>query len=185
MDSVRREVRSWSGGKPLVLSDEGLSFGRFMNRGRIWGDDASRIESDPERLAPRIQALFPRASVLLFTREQSAFTLSYYKQHAKIGSERGTLKDWFGRRSEEFFRLLDYATVIRVYEETLGANHLAVFPFEGLQSDTQKVALKEFVEQSLGINAQFLLQGYAARNANSDLGTHAWVVGGTKPVHAG
>lgn len=170
VEKMRTEVETWSCGRPVILSDEGLAFGKFMERQRIWGDVALKINNSPARLAPRIWKLFPNASMLIFTREQSAFAISYYKQHAKIGAVGKTLAEWFSGLDDEFFRLLDFAEVIGTYVEVFGLERVAVFPFEGIHCDEQRVQLKHFIEQQLGVNSEFIMRGYDSRHENTDLG---------------
>lgn len=170
IESLQQEIRQWSAGKPIVLSDEGLSFGKYMNRKLIWGDEAARIVNDAERLAPRIKALFPAARVLIYTREQSAFTVSYYKQHAKIGVVADSLADWCDSLENHFFELLDYAGTLQKYYEVFGSDSVCAIKFENIRSLEERDKLCRFVQQCLGIDTGFIREGYDEKHDNSDLG---------------
>lgn len=177
VEPMRKEVEIWACGRPIVLSDEGLSFGEFMVRHRIWGDIASRINNSPDRLARRIKALFPNGSMLIYTREQSSLVISYYKQLGKIGEVVGSLTEWFSSLSDAFFRLLDYSEVIGRYVEVFGSERVTVIKFEEIHNDEQRVKLKNAIEQHLGINSEFIMRGYDSRHENTDLGRMpGWLV---------
>ena len=122
--------------RPLVISDEALSFGEFMQRGAHWP-----IDNDPWSMAARVRRILgPHVEVVMVLRNQADWLVSWHRQGLKTGKY--TERD-FGRWLEaelgtsgkdRLFGLLRYDRLHDAYAAAFGTAHVHAYLYERYQA---------------------------------------------------
>jgi hypothetical protein len=123
--------------KLFVLSEEQLS---------VWGGklDIVNVKYTPgdikslqEKTCATLHALYPAATVLIFTRGYESLLKSQYSHYIKIG---GTLdvNDFLQENVPNVLALYDYTYLISKYVEYFGKDNVVVMPYELLRESPEK-----------------------------------------------
>lgn len=178
-ESVVREVLDTARSRQpaLVISDEALSFGRFMLRARNWPFLGSH-----EEVAERALHYLGDADVLVVLRNQSDWLNSWHRQGLKTGKYRERKFDrWLsteiGPRVGELFSMLDHERTYDAYANIFGEHKVHVRLYENYRSDLGKLA-GEFA-QILGVDpleAEKLMEGKSKNVTGAYYHTHPEVL---------
>lgn len=142
VDPARRVVDRLAGGpKRLVISDEALSCGEFMQRAAKWP-----IVTDHGAVAERIGAVVGDPRIIIVLRRQDDWLESWYRQGLKTGKyvAKGFdawLADELGETARDrLFGLLDYAKLVETYRDRFGSQRVDVHFFEAYKADFHTMA---------------------------------------------
>lgn len=118
-------------GRPLLLSDEGLS----------WAPDDLDPRAYHDRVAGRLAEALPDAHVVVTLREQAAMLWSFYAEHVGIGLPLG-LADYLdestnGAQARAAIDRLRYDELVEAYQKAFGEERTTVLLFEQLRTDPE------------------------------------------------
>ena len=162
---IHQEVVAFADGRPLVVSDEALTFGAFMGRARRW---SRPVDSRAPVVASRLGRLFPGYRLLVGLRRQDRLVASYYRQQSKLGTTGLGFRAWFEEISGRpgFLESLDFHAVLRTFVAA-GSGALHAFDFDCFAEAEVRAAIAAFVASEA---RDALAAGLASQHENPDTG---------------
>ncbi|RMG36998.1 MAG: hypothetical protein D6720_03875 [Gammaproteobacteria bacterium] len=117
------------GRQSLVLSHEALSNAYINERA-----DESRIACFQQWAAALTKAAFPKARILIVTREPASWILSIYNQAVKQGGT-DTFRQFLRRESTFLERSCDLRELFVIWRQHFGSDQVLMLPVEWLRED--------------------------------------------------
>ncbi len=151
-------------GRPIVISDEALSFAEYMKIGHYWG--RSTI-TDHDVIAQRLSRILPDAAVTMTLRGQLSMLASFYRQSEKVNYVAADYRTWLqeelrhaGRRS--MLDALDYGTAAHAWSSRF--DHVKIFLHEDNLGDVR--GWISTIERMIDLPSGALIDSWEARHSN-------------------
>lgn len=137
----------------IVISDEAISLGEFMQRGSLWG-----IKTDHMINAERINKIIDNARILIVLRKQDDWFESWFKQGLKTGKYlSNTFQNWFnnelsGDERQHLMSLLNYHQLVDAYTYYFGEEYVHIYFYEDYKDKFHLLARD--IASNMGIDTE-------------------------------
>lgn len=164
LDDFRERMIEAAAGRPIVISDEALSFAEYMKIGHYWGRPTI---TDHDVIARRLSYILPDAAVTMTLRGQMSMLASFYRQSEKVDYVSADYRAWLQEelchaRRRSILDTLDYGTAAQAWRSRF--DHVNIFLHEDNLRDVR--GWISAIEKMIELPSGALVESWEARHSN-------------------